>query len=327
MNAGIIGIGHRVPDKVFTNQMFVEMGLDTSDEWIENRTGIRERRIAGSDESTIDLAYSASINALKDAKKSPQDLDLIIVATSTSDYKGFPSTACLLQQKLEASQVGAFDISVACSGFSYALSIATQFIENKTYKTILIVGVDCLSKFVNWEDRSTCILFGDGAGAAVLSQVQNEGIKHNWLFSDGREADILKIPSGGTKAPITESEISQHNHLIHMDGKAVFKVAVSRVVKSIKQCLEEANIDPNDIDYVAPHQANIRILDAIAEKCGIARHKFLMNVDRFGNTSAASIPIVLSEAVSANQIKSGSLILTVGFGAGFTWAINLMRWQ
>lgn len=307
----IKGLGRYLPDTVLTNHDFVERGLDTSDEWIKTRTGISERRILDEDKTTSFMAIEASREAIKDAGIGVSEIGLIVVATSTPDYDGFPSVACQVQEALGLPGIPAFDISAACTGFNYALTTAEQYIRNGFVKTVLVVGADALSKIVDWSDRSTSILFGDGAGAAILQASDQEGLFFSGLFADGQDAPILTV----------------ENKTIYMEGRAVFKSAVSNVVPAVEQCLADAGIEKSDVDVLVPHQANIRIIDQMRKRLGLDEDKVITNLDRFGNTSAASIPIALCEAKDKGLLQQGSVVMLVGFGAGFTWGISLLRWE
>jgi 3-oxoacyl-[acyl-carrier-protein] synthase-3 len=307
----IKGIGSYVPETVLTNDDFVKRGMNTSDEWIKSRTGISERRILDKDKPTSFMAYEAAKNAIQDAGISVTDIELIVVATSTADFDGFPSLACQLQAKLELPGIPAFDISAACTGFNYALTTAEQYVRNGFVKTALVVGVDALSKIVDWSDRGTCILFGDGAGAAVVQASDYDGLVFSGLFADGRDAPILTV----------------ENKTIFMEGRAVFKSAVSNVVPAVEECLIKAGIDKSDVDVLIPHQANIRIIDQMRKRLDLPEEKVVTNLDRYGNTSAASIPIALCEAKDKGLLKPGALVMLVGFGAGFTWGVSIIRWE
>lgn len=321
----IIGTGSYVPKMVLTN-FDLENMVDTSDEWIIERTGIRERRIAGKDEAASDLAYEASQRALKASGVKAKDIDLIILATTTPDM-AFPSTACILQDRLNARKAVAFDISAACSGFIYALSIADQFIKEGTYKIVLIVGSEVLSRITDWSDRTTCVLFGDGAGAAVLqSSTDRRGIISVHLHSDGALKDLLFIPGGGSRNPTSKKTIEKGLHYIKMKGNETFKIAVRNLEKAALEATKSNNLNASDIDLFIPHQANLRIIQAIAKRLDLSMDKVFVNIDRYGNTSAASIPIALDEAVSEGRLKEGDLILMEAFGGGLTWASALVRW-
>jgi 3-oxoacyl-[acyl-carrier-protein] synthase-3 len=324
---GIIGTGHYVPEKVVTNDDIVRMGLDTSDQWILERTGIKERRIAPEEMASSDLAYNACKMAMENAHVKPEEIDLMLVATTTPDYKVFPSTACLLQAKLGLRNIGAMDLSAACSGFNYALTTAEQFIKAGQIKKALVVGVDSLSKFVDWEDRSVCILFGDGAGAVVLSEVKEGfGILVSDIYADGHASDVLKVKTGGSKYPLNEARLKNKEHLVYMDGKAVFKLAINRLVPTIKDLLKRVNLEAKDIDFFIPHQANVRIIEQARTRLALEKEQVILNIHKYGNTSSASIPIALSETVAAGRLKDGDIIVTIGFGAGFTWAANIIKW-
>ncbi|MBQ1855055.1 MAG: ketoacyl-ACP synthase III, partial [Anaerovibrio sp.] len=276
MNAGILGTGYYLPEKILSNKD-LEKIVDTSDEWITERTGIKERRIAADDEATSDLAIKAAEMALKDAKVSPEDLDLIIVATLTSD-RIIPSTACMIQERLGAKKAAAFDLSAACSGFAYGLTVAAQFIQCGAYKKTLVIGAETLSKYINWEDRNTCVLFGDGAGAAVLGPVEEGyGILGFDLGSDGSGGDAIQIPSSGSLMPVSKESIDQRLNLIHMNGKEVFKFAVKAMGNTVKRSLEWAGMAKEDIDWLVPHQANIRIIQSAAKRLAMPMEKVVVN--------------------------------------------------
>ncbi|MEK6693381.1 MAG: beta-ketoacyl-ACP synthase III [Nitrospirota bacterium] len=321
----IVGSGSYVPKMVLTN-FDLESMVNTSDEWIIERTGIRERRIAGKDEAASDLAYEASQRALKSSGIKAKDIDLIILATTTPDMV-FPSTACLLQDRLNAKKAVAFDVSAACSGFIYSLSVADQFIKEGIYKTALVVGSEVLSRITDWNDRATCILFGDGAGAVVLqASSDRRGIISVHLHSDGALKDLLYIPGGGSRNPASKKTIEKGLHYIKMRGNETFKVAVRKLEEVALEAINSNNLKPSDIDLFIPHQANLRIIQAIAKRLNLSMDKVLVNIDRYGNTSAASIPIALDEAVSEGRLKEGDLILMEAFGGGLTWASALLRW-
>ncbi|SER86637.1 3-oxoacyl-[acyl-carrier-protein] synthase-3 [Gracilibacillus ureilyticus] len=309
MKAGILGTGHYAPEKVLTN-FDMEKIVDTSDEWIRTRTGIEERRIASDNEDTSDLAYKAALNALNEAELSAEDLDLILVATVTPD-QAFPTVSCILQDRLGASKAAAMDISAACAGFMYGVITAKQFIETGAYKHVLIIGADKLSKITDWTDRNTCVLFGDGAGAAVMGPVsEDKGILSFELGSDG---------SGG-------KHLAQENEHIIMNGREVFKFAVRQMPESSVNVVEKAGYAKEDVDYLIPHQANIRIMEAARQRLGIDPEKLAVNVNKYGNTSAASIPIALSEGVKEGKIKDNDLVVLVGFGGGLTWGAVALKW-
>lgn len=325
VRAGIVGVGVGIPESVLTNHD-LEQRIDTSDEWIVTRTGIRERRIAPAHVATSDLAAQAAEQALRNAGKSAQDVDLIVVATATPDMP-WPSTACLVQAKIGASQAAAFDLNAVCSGFVYALWIAAQAIETGAYRCVLVIGADILSRQVNWEDRSTCVLFGDGAGAVVLAPVQEPyGVLSGVLGADGTGAPLLNVPAGGTREPLSPDLIARKRQTIQMRGREVFKFAVTIMGEVAVQALEKAGIPPEEVSLFIPHQANIRIIQAAAERLNLPMERVFVNVDRYGNTSAASIPIAIYEAWAQGRLKKGDLAVVVGFGAGLTWGACVIRW-
>ena len=325
-NAGILGTGFYVPEKIMTNAD-LEKIVETSDEWIVERTGIKERRIAEDNQPMSDLALRAAKAALADAGVAAEDLDLIIVATLTSD-RIIPSTACMIQNLLGAKHAAAFDLSAACSGFAYAASVAAQFIENGAYKKALVIGAETLSKYINWEDRNTCVLFGDGAGAAVLGQVEEGyGILSFDLGSDGSGGDAIQIPSSGSLMPVSKESIDQKLNLIHMNGRDVFKFAVKAMGKTVKNSLAKIDMPQEKIDWLVPHQANIRIIESAAKRLSMPMDKVIVNIHKYGNMSAACIPIALAEAAAAKRFKKGDIIALSGFGAGLTWASCIIRWS
>ena len=325
-NAGILGTGFYVPEKIMTNAD-LEKIVETSDEWIVERTGIKERRIAEDNQPMSDLALRAAKAALADAGVAAEDLDLIIVATLTSD-RIIPSTACMIQNLLGAKHAAAFDLSAACSGFAYAASVAAQFIETGAYKKALVIGAETLSKYINWEDRNTCVLFGDGAGAAVLGQVEEGyGILSFDLGSDGSGGDAIQIPSSGSLMPVSKESIDQKLNLIHMNGRDVFKFAVKAMGKTVKNSLAKIDIPQEKIDWLVPHQANIRIIESAAKRLSMPMDKVIVNIHKYGNMSAACIPIALAEAAAAKRFKKGDIIALSGFGAGLTWASCIIRWS
>lgn len=326
-SAGILGLGKYLPTKVITNQDIVNMGVDTSNEWIVERTGIKERRITSEDQATSDIAYEAAKKAILDSGVSKDEIDLILVATSTPDHPLFPSTACLLQKRLGLRDIGAFDLAAACSGFNYALTTATQYVQTGQARNVLVVAADCLSKYVDWTDRSICILFGDGAAAAVVGEVESGfGVIHSSLHSDGGESGILKVENGGSRHRFKSDSIALQSQFIEMNGRAVFKVAVNRIVPSLMTALDEAKLSISDLDFFVPHQANKRIIEYAADKLHMSENQVAINIEKYGNTSAASIPIALTELKEKDRLKEGDIIATIGFGAGFTWGVNLIRW-
>lgn len=322
---GILGTGSYVPEKILTNHMLEEM-VETSDEWIRTRTGIQERRIAEADTATSDLALAAAKRALEAAAVSAEELDMIIVATITPDM-AFPSTACILQDKLGAKKAYAFDISAACSGFIYALSIAYEHIRQHPEHKVLIIGAETLSKIVDPKDRGTVVLFGDGAGAAVIGQTEGQGILAFDIGSDGSGGELLCLKGGGSRHPATHETVDARLHYLTMSGKEVFKFAVRVMGDSAQRVLEKSDLTAQDIDCVVPHQANIRIIDAAVKAWGIEREKVFVNLEHYGNMSAASIPVALDEAVRSGKIAKNDKVILVGFGAGLTWASCAMIWS
>lgn len=322
---GILGIGMYVPERVLSNQDLESM-VETSDEWIVTRTGIRERRIAAEDQATSDLAFHASQQALARAGIGPEDLDLIVVATVTPDM-AFPSTACILQEKLGAWNAAAFDLSAACSGYLYAVNTAANFIANGTYRHILVVGADCLSKVTDYTDRNTCILFGDGAGATVLGPVdEGRGFRSFVLGADGTGGELLKIPGGGSRCPASLESVQNKLNYINMAGREVFKFAVRIMGSAAEEALNRAGLSKQDIDLLVPHQANVRIIQSALDRLELTEDKCMLNLDKYGNMSAASIPVALAEAVEAGRVKPGDCLVLVGFGGGLTWAAATLIW-
>lgn len=323
---GIAGIGSYIPPKIITNDDISKL-VDTSDEWIVERTGIRERRVVDKDTSTSDIATIAAKRVLQDGGISPEEIDLILVATVTPDM-AFPSTACIVQKSIGAANAAAFDISVGCAGFIYGLSIGASFIRSGAYKKVLIIGAETLSKIVNWEDRNTCILFGDGAGACILERCEEGyGFLSFDLGADGTDGNLLTMPAGGSRLPASYETVSNNLHTIKMDGREVFKFAVRIMEKTSLNVLNKANITLDELDYLVPHQANIRIIDSASRKIGITPDKVYVNLDRYGNMSSGSIPVALDEAYRNSLLKTGDMILLVAFGAGLTWGSTLLKWN
>lgn len=328
LKAKILGTGSYVPEKILTNKDMEKL-VDTSDEWIVTRTGIRERRIAAEDEYTSDMGCQAAKRALEASNVKPEEIDCIIVATLTPDYI-FPSTACLIQHALGAKNAAALDIQAACSGYVYALSIAKAFVEQKQYKNILIIAAEKLSTIVNYEDRATCVLFGDGAAAAVVGVSQHGlDIDSVILGADGEQSELLMLPGGGSRNPATEETVKQGMHYIKMAGNEVFKHAVRRMEASSKASLEKAGLHEKDVSWLIPHQANLRIIDAIAKRFDHLPEErvFKEVVGRFGNTSASSVGIALDELIRSDRIANGEKILITVFGAGFTWGSAVLTSQ
>src|SRR5437667_372931 len=321
----IIGTGSYVPEKILTNEDLSRM-VDTSDEWITTRTGTKQRRIAAKDEHTSDMAAKAALKAIKQAKISPVEIDLIHVATATPDMP-FPATACFVQKKIGATNAACLDISAACAGFLFGVEIAQQFITSHTCDTVLVIGADKLTSITNWTDRNTCVLFGDGAGAAILRhRGGSHGVISTHIGSDGQYSDILFMPGGGSRCPITRENVDLNLQTIHMTGKEVYKQAVTAMLTAAQKALKQASLSIEDIACVIPHQANMRIIEAIADRLAIPLEKFYVNLDRYGNTSAAAVAIALDEANRSGRIKPGDYILMVVFGGGLTWAGTVIEW-
>lgn len=320
----ILGTGSCVPEHVLTNQDLERM-VDTSDEWIVTRTGIKERRIVGPEQAASDLAEVAGRRAMEAAGIGPEDLDAIVVCTVTGDYS-FPSTSCLLQAKFGALQAFCLDVSAACSGFLYGCETASAFIASGKAETVLVVGVEILSKVTNFEDRGTCVLFGDGAGAAVLGAAPGHRIVASHLGADGRFSSLIELPAGGSRNPMTHEALDQKQQFLTVKGNEVFKLGVRGMADACMKVLEIAGLQPSDIDLLVPHQANLRIMDATAKRLEIPPERVMVNIEKYGNTSAASVPIALDEAVRSGRVHEGDLLLMVVFGGGLTWGAMLVRW-
>lgn len=325
-SAGIKGLGHAVPPRVVTNQE-MEQIVDTSAEWIETRTGIRERRIAEAEVCSSDLGLEAGRRALEDAGLAPEEIDLVIVATLTPDTF-MPATACIVQEKLGCTRAGAFDLAVACSGFVYALAVADQMVRTGTMKNVLVIGADTLSRVTNFADRSTCVLFGDGAGAVVVGEVEDgEGILSFDLGADGSGGDLLIIPGGGGKKPGSRHALTREECCIQMEGKPVYRFAVQAIGDTALAAVDRAGLKPEEVALFIPHQANSRIIEGAARRLGVPMERVFVNVERYGNTSNASIPIALYEARQAGRMKKGDVVVVVGFGGGLAWASAVLRWS
>jgi 3-oxoacyl-[acyl-carrier-protein] synthase-3 len=321
----ITSVGSYLPARIMTNAD-LEKTVETTDEWIVTRTGIRERRIAAADEFTSDMAAKAAQLAMDRAGITPEQIDLIIVATITPDMH-FPATACLVQQKIGAHRAAAFDIEAACSGFIFGLEIGQQFIMSRTYDTVLVIGAEKLSSILNWKDRNTCVLFGDGAGAAILQNRPNaHGLLTACMGADGTKAELLSIPGGGSRCPTTVESLAGGLHYLRMDGKETFKSAVNAMCTAAQEALRRCEIDISQIKCLIPHQANRRIIDAVGERLGVRPEQVFVNLHKYGNTSAASVAIALDEAVQSGVIQRGDLVLLVVFGAGLTWGAAVIEW-
>jgi len=324
ISVGIAGIGYSVPPKVLTNRDLEKM-VETSEEWIVTRTGIRERRVAAEGDATSRWAVEAARKALGDAKVAPEELDLIITATVTPDYL-MPSCACLVQKELGASKAACFDLGAACAGFIYALSVGTQYVRSGSAQTVLVIAADQISSFVDWKDRATCVLFGDAAGACVLRGTDRRGIIDTQLGADGRSENIIKIPAGGSLRPASAATLAERAHCLRMDGQEVFKQAVRIFVQSTRRILEKNAVKIEDLRCFIPHQANIRILNAVASRLGLSEEQLFVNLDRYGNTTAAAVAVALCEAVQTRRVKRGDLLLLSSVGAGLVWGSALLEW-
>lgn len=325
INTGIAGVGAYVPDQIITNAD-LEKIVDTSDEWIISRSGIKERRIAPPEMATSDFAVIAANQAIAGAGITAEEIDLVIVATNTPDMV-FPATACLVQDRIGAKKAGAFDLAAGCSGFMYAMIVGSQFVAAGSCRNVLVIGAENLSKIINWKDRKTCVLFGDGAGAVVLSRTApGSGLLSYKMWADGSGGQSLMLPAGGSRNPASFETVSNNMHYIHMRGRDIFRFAVRATGKAAAEVLGAAGIKVSDVDHFIPHQANVRIIEAAAKRLRLPLEKVLVNVNRYGNTSTASIPIALAEAVREGRIKKGDHILMVGFGAGLTWAAAVLKW-
>jgi 3-oxoacyl-[acyl-carrier-protein] synthase-3 len=321
----IKSIGAYLPEKILTNADLERM-VDTSDEWITTRTGIKERRIAADSQTSSDLGVAAAKMALEKANLKTDELDLILVATNTPDTI-FPATACWVQKKLGVKEIPAFDLQAGCTGTLYGLIVAEGLILSGTCRRVLLVGVDILSKITNWEDRSTCVLFGDGAGAFILEESQDQSglISHSW-GADGSLGELLTLPGGGTLHPTNEETIKEKLHYLQMKGNDVFKHAVKRMGQAALEAVKKAGLEKDQVDYLIPHQANLRIIDATGERLGLPKGKIMVNVNKYGNMSVATIPVALYELENEGKLKPGDIVVMVAFGAGFTWASAVYRW-
>jgi 3-oxoacyl-[acyl-carrier-protein] synthase III len=323
----IAGWGKYLPERIMPNSEIAEL-VDTSDEWIRARTGIRERRIAAPDETTCTLSVAAARSALERAQVRAEDLDLIIVATCTPDYANMPATASLVQHALGATRAGAFDLNAVCSGFLYGLATGSQFILTGAYQSVLVIGADVFTRILDWQDRSTCVLFGDAAGAVVLRATDKPGgLLSFFLGSDGAGACSLYVPAGGSRMPTSAETVAERGHYVKMQGREVFRFATRVVPESVKQALEAIDLTTDDIDLLIPHQANVRIIDNAVKRLKLSESAVFSNVERYGNTSAASIPVALCEAVDAELVHGGSTVVMSGFGAGLSWGTAVWKWH
>lgn len=322
---GIKGLGYYVPKNIVTN-FDLEKIVDTTDEWIRTRTGIEERRFADADEATSDLSYKAALKAIENAKIKKEEIDLIILATCTPDYLA-QGTACIVQKKLELNHIPCFDINAACTGFIYGMSVAHSLISSKMFKNILVIGAETLSRIIDMKDRNTCVLFGDGAGAAIIGEVEEGyGFLGLSLGAEGEDDMILKVPAGGSKKPNDKTTIENKENFLHMNGKEVFKFATKVLPKVTLEALEKAKLEPKDLELIVPHQANLRIIEAASKRIDYPLEKFYVNLHKFGNTSAASVGLALGEALEKGLIKKGDNLALTAFGAGLTYGSIVMKW-
>jgi len=325
MGSNIIGVGSYVPEKILTNADLEKM-VDTSDEWIITRTGIKERRICPPEKATSDLGTEAARRAIEDAGIDSSQIDTIICATITADMI-FPSTACIIQNNLGIENVPCFDLSAACSGFIYGLEVARNLVNGGRYNKILVVAAECMSRVTDYTDRSTCVLLGDGAAAAIISKTEDStGILDTYLGASGKYGNLLYVPAGGSRMPATHETVEKRMHFMRMEGSALFRIAVNAMGESVKNILDRNGIKVQDISLVIPHQANIRIIQGVAKMIDVSMDRVFLNIEKYGNMSAASVGVALDEAVKTKKIKKGDLICMVSFGAGLTWAANLIRW-
>ncbi|MCL5674808.1 MAG: ketoacyl-ACP synthase III [Candidatus Omnitrophica bacterium] len=324
MATKILGIGSYVPEKVLTNKD-LEKIVDTSDEWITTRTGIKERRICSPSEASSDLGYKSALNAIANAGILKEKIEMIITATITPDMP-FPSTSCIMQKKLGLDNIPCFDINVACSGFIYGLEIARNFIDSGTYSTILIIATDCMSSVTDYTDRSTCILLGDGSASAVVAKSdEGPGILGSYLGASGKYAELLYMPAGGSRQPASIGTVSQRLHYMKMEGSTVYKIAINSMVDAVNMVLKKTGISKDDISLFIPHQANLRIIQSVGKNLGIPMEKTFINIERYGNMSAASVGVALDEAARAGKVRKGDIICMVAFGSGFVWASNIIK--
>ena len=324
VSVGIIGLGAYVPPNEMSNEDWMEY-VDTSDEWITTKTGMKKRRIASSDVCTSDLAVEACRQALDDAELKPRDIDLIILATSSPDVP-LSSTAGIIQDKLGCTDCAAFDINAVCAGWVHALDVGSRYVGTNDYRNVLVVGSEIYSRILNWKDRATCVLFGDGAGAAVLSEVkEGKGIISSWLMSDGSGSSVIEIPAGGVRKPFDSDEFVEGAQYFHMDGRAVWNFAIDAFPQAVNESLRRAGKSIDDVDLVIPHQANINIIKTGMEKLGLGMEKTYTNLHKYGNTAGASVPIAMKEAMEKGLINDGDLVVTAAFGGGLAWGANVIQ--
>lgn len=326
-HAKFSAFGSHAPQKV-RNNFDLEKIVDTTDEWIRTRTGMFERHYCSETEAASDIAHQAAINAIEASQVKYREIELIIVATVTGDHP-FPSTACIIQKKLGLKNVPAFDISAGCAGFVYALDMARQYVENGIYRNVLVVGVDILTKITNWQDRNTCVLFGDGSGATIVSRAESSDISRiidSYIDADGSQSDLLVQAAGGSRLPASHETVDKNLHTVYMEGNKIFKNAIRSMYASSSELLQRNKLSVNDVDWVVPHQANLRIIEGLAEKMRIPMSKVIVNIEKYGNTSSGTIPLAMDEAIRAKKIRRGDIVLLTSFGAGLTWGSILARY-
>ncbi|MFO7659381.1 MAG: beta-ketoacyl-ACP synthase III [Candidatus Cloacimonadaceae bacterium] len=325
--AKFTAFGHAVPKKILNN-FDLEKIVDTTDEWIRSRTGMFERHMAAPEEAASDFAYPAAKMAIESSKVKYSDIDMILVATISGDH-AFPSTACIVQHKLGLKNIPAMDVSAGCTGFIFAVDMARQYIENGAYKNILVIGVEILTKITNWKDRNTCVLFGDGAGAAVVSRAEPTDISRiidTMLWSDGSQSEYLYLAAGGSRMPACQKTIDENLHTLYMEGNKIYKLAVRSMSQAVEEILRKNKLSANEVDWVIPHQANLRIIEGVADKLRIPMTKFIVNIEKYGNMSSATVPVAVDEAIRAKKIRRGDIMILVAFGAGLTWGSTLARY-
>lgn len=325
--AKFTAFGSATPKKILTNYDLEKM-VDTSDEWIRSRTGMVERHIASEDEAASDLAYPAARMAIESSPVKYRDIDMIIVATISGDH-AFPSTSCLVQRKLGLKNIPAMDVSAGCTGFIYGVDLARQYIENGNYKNILVIGVEILTKITNWKDRNTCVLFGDGAGAAVISRAEPSDISKiidAKLWADGTQSEFLVQTAGGSRMPASQKTIDENLHTLYMEGNKVYKLAVRSMSSAVEEIIRSNNLTANDVDWIIPHQANLRIIEGVADKVKVPMSKVIVNIEKYANMSSATVPVAIDEAIRAKKIRRGDIMVLVAFGAGMTWGSVLARY-
>jgi 3-oxoacyl-[acyl-carrier-protein] synthase-3 len=326
-NAKFSALGSQTPKKILNN-FDLEKMVDTSDEWIRTRTGMFERHIASEDEAASDLAYPAAVKAIEASSVKYNEIDMVLVATISGDHP-FPSTACIVQSKLGLKDIPCMDVSAGCTGFIYAVDLARQYVENGAYKNILVIGVEILTKITNWKDRNTCVLFGDGAGAAIISRAEPSDISRiidSKLWADGSQREYLYQAAGGSRMPATHKTVDENLHTVYMEGNKIYKLAVRSMSQAVEDILKANRITAKDVDWVIPHQANLRIIEGVADKLKIPMSKFIVNIEKYGNMSSATVPVAFDEAVRSQKIRRGDIVVLVAFGAGLTWGSVLARY-